>query len=120
MWSVAAAIDETMVVSLMGETWSPKTPPASAAATKGESGSPITAPVDYLNSAAKAKQSMEKTVDVTSINKAIELFNAQEGRFPENLDELVTKKYLAQIPTPPFGTKIEYDSKTGAAKIVKQ
>jgi hypothetical protein len=84
------------------------------------SGSPITAPVDYLNSAAKAKQSMEKTVDVTSINKAIELFNAQEGRFPENLDELVAKKYLAQIPTPPFGTKIEYDPKTGAAKIVKQ
>ena len=38
MWSVAAAIEEIIVVSEIGEQWSPKTPPASDAATKGASG----------------------------------------------------------------------------------
>jgi hypothetical protein len=40
MWSVAAAIEEMMVVSEIGEEWSPKTPPERAAATKGETGRP--------------------------------------------------------------------------------
>ena len=40
MWSVAAAIEEMIVVSLIGEQWSPKMPPDSEAATKGDSGSP--------------------------------------------------------------------------------
>ena len=40
MWSVAAAIEDTMVVSLIGEEWSPKIPPESAAATKGARGRP--------------------------------------------------------------------------------
>ena len=40
MWSVAEAIDDSIVVSLIGEQWSPKIPPASEAATKGERGRP--------------------------------------------------------------------------------
>ena len=35
MWSVAAAMELMIVVSLMGEQWSPKTPPESEAATIG-------------------------------------------------------------------------------------
>ena len=64
-------------------------PPATNAPTS--SGNPLTAPVDYLNAAAKAQQSAVKTVDVTSLNKALELFNVQEGRFPKDLNELVAK-----------------------------
>ena len=95
---------------------SPSTPTNAPTA----SGNPLTAPVDYLNSAVKAQQSAVKTVDVTSVNKALEMFNVQEGRFPKDLDELVAKKYLPLIPTPPFGSKIEYDAKAGTVKVVKQ
>lgn len=92
----------------------------SGSSTNSSGGSLVTAPVDYLNAAAKSEQRAVKTIDVTSLNKAIEMFNVQEGRFPKDLDELVAMKYMAQIPTPPFGSKIVYDAKTGTAKIEKQ
>lgn len=79
-----------------------------------------TAPVDYLKSAADSKHSADKTVDAAALSKAVDMFNVQEGRFPKDLDELVAKKYIPQIPTPPVGSKIEYDAKTGAVKVMKQ
>jgi hypothetical protein len=95
------------------------TPPAPTNAPTN-SGNPITAPVDYLNSAAKAQQSSVKTIDTTALNKALELFNVQEGRFPKDLSELVAKKYIPEIPKPPVGTKIEYDAKAGTVKLVNE
>ena len=100
-----------------GDSSQKPAPASTNAPTTG--GHPLTAPVDYLNAATKAQQSATKTVDVTSLNKALELFNVQEGRFPKDLNELVAKKYIPQIPTPPFGTKIEYDANTGTVKVVK-
>lgn len=96
--------------------------PAPTASTNASTatGNPLTAPVDYINSAVKAQHSAVKTVDVTSVNKAIEMFNVQEGRFPKDLDELVAKKYIPLVPTPPFGSKLEYDSTAGTVKVVKQ
>lgn len=85
----------------------------------GESASP-TAPVDYLKSAADSKHSADQTVDTAALIKVVDMFNVQEGRFPKSLDELVAKKYLPQIPPPPVGSKIEYDAKSGAVKVVKQ
>lgn len=79
-----------------------------------------TAPVDYLKSAANAKHSADKTVDTAALAKAVDMFNVQEGRFPNDLNELVAKKYIPQLPTPPVGSKIEYDAKSGAVKVVKQ
>ena len=99
---------------------SKKSEPAAKTNAPTESGSLLTAPVDYLNSAAKAQQSAVKTVDVTSLNKALELFNVQEGRFPKDLNELVEKKFIPEIPKPPFGTKIEYDANAGTVKVVKE
>src|SRR5262245_55207434 len=93
-------------------------PPSTNAPTS--SGNPPTAPVDYLNSAVKAQQSAVKTVDTTSLNKALDLFNVQEGRFPKDLNELVAKKYIPEIPKPPIGSKIEYDAKAGTVKVVKE
>ena len=83
-------------------------------------GNVTTAPADYLKSAADAHHSAVKTVDVNSIKKAIDMFNVQEGRFPKDLKELVDKKYMPEVPTPPVGSKLEYDASAGTVKIVTQ
>jgi hypothetical protein len=88
--------------------------------TTTSGGSLLTAPVDYLGAAAKAQQSAVKTVDVTSLNQAIQLFNVQEGRYPKSLDELVEQKYLGRLPTAPYGMKIVYDANSGQVKVVKE
>ena len=89
-------------------------------ATSGSGGGLATAPVDYLATAGKAEQKMEKNIDTAAINKAIELFGAQEGRYPTDLNELVTKKYLGKLPVPPYGTKLQYDAKAGKVSVVKE
>jgi hypothetical protein len=73
--------------------------------------SAATAPTDYLKSVTDAKHSADKTVDTAALIKAVDMFNVQEGRFPKDLNELVTKKIIPQI---------EYDAKTGTVKVVKQ
>lgn len=78
------------------------------------------APAGYLSSVAKAKQSMEKNIDTVALNNAIQLFGAQEGRNPTNLNELVDKKYLPKLPAAPFGTSIRYDAKEGKATVVTE
>jgi len=111
--SVAVAI---LFAAGCGEKQSQPTQTTNAAS----GGSPLTAPVDYLGAVAKAQQSAVKTVDTASIKKAIDLFAADNGRYPKDLTELVAQKYLPQIPTPPAGTKLSYDSQTGEVKVVSQ
>ena len=82
-------------------------------------GNPITAPVDYLGASVQAQKHAEKVIDVSYLNQAIQLFNAQEGRLPKTLDELVPN-YVGKLPTPPFGYRLDYDAATGTAKVVKQ
>lgn len=95
--------------------------PASGGATnQAAEPSPLTAPVDYLGAVGKAKQTAIKTVDVASINQAIQMFHVEHGRFPKSLDELVEEKYLPRIPDAPYGMKIEYDAQTGKVRVVKQ
>jgi len=83
------------------------------------SGSLVTAPVDYLNTAVKAEKNMVKTIDVSYLNAAVERYNVQEGRYPKDLQELVPN-YVAKLPTPPYGTKLDYNPNTGAVKVVNQ
>ena len=83
-------------------------------------GNPLTAPVDYLGAVAKAQQHSVKQIDIAAINKAIELFQVDKGRYPTDLNELVKEKFLPEIPATPYGTKIVYDSDSGEVKIVKQ
>ncbi|MGB9603186.1 MAG: hypothetical protein ACP5MG_04980 [Verrucomicrobiia bacterium] len=83
-------------------------------------GNPITAPVDYMGAVAKAKKYSDKTLDLVSLKRAIQEFEAGEGRFPKDLNELVTEHYLPALPKPPVGMKIEYDAKTGEVKIVPE
>ena len=54
------------------------------------SGNPLTAPVDYLGAVAKAKKTAEKGAETAALNQQVQLFYAQEGRYPKDLNELVT------------------------------
>jgi hypothetical protein len=83
------------------------------------SGNPLNAPAEYLGGLAKGQQSAVKTVDVSSLNRAIQLFQVDKGRFPKDLNELVTEKFIPRIPEPPAGMKIVYDANSGTVKAVK-
>ena len=109
-----------LAVALAGCSKKETTPATPATNAPMAGGNPITAPIDYLGAVAKAQKSAVKTVDTVSLNKAIELFNAQEERFPDDLNELVAKKYLQSVPAAPAGMKFEYDAKAGTVRIVKQ
>src|SRR5882724_424162 len=88
----------------------------------GESSSPQTQvnPADVTNNTlVNAKRTADKTIDVSFINQAIQLFNVQEGRYPKTLDEL-TPKYVAKLPDAPLGYKISYDAKKGEASVVRE
>jgi hypothetical protein len=94
------------------------TKPGTNAAKGGTS--PASAPADYLGAMIKAQQSAIKTVDTSAIDKAIQMFEAEKGRNPRDLDELVKEKYIAKIPPAPNGMKIVYDATAGTVKVVPQ
>lgn len=115
----ALLITATLGVLLVGcSEKSDKTTQTTNAATSD--GNPLNAPANYLGGLAKGQQSAVKTVDVSSLNQAIQLFNVQEGRFPKDLNELVENKYIPKIPDAPYGMKIVYDTNAGTVKVVKQ
>ncbi len=66
-------------------------------------------------SAGALSQSKEKaerardTANKTVVKSAITMFHAKEKRYPENLQELVEKGYLSNVPKGVF----EYDPQTG-------
>lgn len=84
------------------------------------SGNPLDAPGEYLGALVKGQQKAVKTVDVASLNQAIQLFQVQEGRNPKDLDELVAERYISKIPPAPVGMKIVYDPQAGSVKVVKE
>lgn len=95
-------------------------PPAKSTNDSTAAGNPLTAPVDYLGAVAKAKKSSEKTIDTVYLNQAIQMFHTMEGRYPKDLNELVTEKHLTQLPEAPYGMKIVYDPTRGEVKVVAQ
>jgi hypothetical protein len=82
------------------------------------SGNPLTAPADYLGAIGKAKSLSEKTLDTLTLNQAVQAFYAGEGRYPTDLNELVSEKYMPRLPEPPYGMKLFYDPSTGKVKLV--
>jgi hypothetical protein len=84
------------------------------------SGNPVTAPVDYLGAVGKAKRTADAKLESASLNKSVQLFYAQEGRYPKDLNELVRPEYLPRLPTPPPGMKFDYNRATGEVKVVPQ
>jgi hypothetical protein len=79
----------------------------------------VSAPVDYLGAVGAAKNLAEKTVDLAQLNQAVQMFVAQESRYPKDLNELIEAKLLTQIPKAPYGTKIVYDPANGTVQVVK-
>jgi hypothetical protein len=95
-------------------------PPKAEIPQNNSSGNPVTAPVDYLGAVAKSQQSAVKTIDIAQISQAVQMFQAAEGRYPADLDELVRERYLQKIPAAPYGMKIDYDASKGQVRVVKQ
>jgi len=89
------------------------TPPPAAPAPASTHGG-------YFGNLANGQQQAVKTIDVTSLNENIQLFNVQEGRFPKDLDELVTKHYLGALPNAPAGMKLVYNATEGKVSVAPQ
>ena len=107
--SIAAAV---LLAGCGGETGStPQATNTVSTATNGFGG--------YVKSLGEAQKAASKTIDVSYINQALQLFNVQEGRYPKNLQELVPN-YVAKIPDAPLGSKIVYDANSGTVKVVQQ
>ncbi|HTA95726.1 MAG TPA: hypothetical protein VK769_06340 [Verrucomicrobiae bacterium] len=82
-------------------------------------GNPLTAPADYLGAVVQAQKYAEKVIDVSYINQDIQMFNASEGRYPKDLQELIPN-YLGKMPVVPYGYKLIYDTNNYTVKVVKQ
>lgn len=74
----------------------------------------------YMGSLKQAKQLAGKTVDLASLNRAIDQFYVDKSRYPNDLNELVTEKYISRVPDAPGGMKIDYDQTTGKVQVVNQ
>jgi len=89
------------------------------ATTNYASGNPITAVPDYIGAVGNAQNFSIKQIDLAQLNQAIQQFNAAEGRYPKDLQELIPN-YVAKIPDVPAGYKINYDTTSGKVKVVQQ
>ena len=93
-------------------------PPAAAPAPPATP--PPTANNGYLGTLVKGQQKAVKTIDVTSLNEELTLFNVQEGRYPKDLNELVTQHYIPYLPQTPAGMKLVYDAAQGKVSVAPQ
>ena len=85
----------------------------------GAPGNPLTA-ADYVGELGKPQKSAQTTLTTAGIDQGIKRFYADQGRLPKDLDELVAKGAMTQIPPAPRGMKYDYDSKTGVIKVVPE
>jgi hypothetical protein len=81
---------------------------------------PANAAAQYMGNLGNAQQYARVVSDTASINQAIQVFNANEGRYPKDLNELVTEKYMGHIPNPPRGMKFYYNPDNGEFRIVDE
>src|SRR5688572_33491952 len=88
--------------------------------TNNSSGNPITAPVDYLGAVNQARKTAVGRIDIASLQNAINLFNAQEDRYPRDLNELAQKRFVQAVPELPAGSRFVYNAQTGEIRIVRQ
>jgi hypothetical protein len=75
---------------------------------------------NYLDTLANSRDRAVKVIDTAALTQAVQMFNATEGRFPKDLEELVTNKLIAEIPVTPRGKKLDYNASTGEVKLVDQ
>lgn len=95
------------------------TPPPAASANTADP-SPANAPAGYLGGLANAQNKAVKTVDVASLNQALQMYNVQEGHFPKSLNELIDQKFITKLPDVPAGMKLSYDPDTGKVTVLAE
>jgi hypothetical protein len=117
--SLLLAMSAGLFLTGCGDSGSTSQPAATNTATNFASGNPVTAVPDYVGVVGQAQQYSVKQIDLAQLNQAIQQFNAAEGRYPKDLQELVPN-YLAKIPQVPPGNQINYDAATGKVKVVRQ
>src|SRR5277367_4141200 len=71
----------------------------------------VDAPLNYVGAVVQAKKYSENVIDVSYVNQDIQMFNASEGHYPKDLQEMVPE-YLAKIPIVPLGYQLVYDTNT--------
>jgi hypothetical protein len=79
----------------------------------------VDAPLNYIGAVAQAQKHAENVIDVSYINQDIQMFNASEGRYPKDLQELIPN-YLGKMPAVPYGYKLVYDTNSYTVKAVSQ
>lgn len=90
-----------------------------AAKPSSPGSNPLNAPADYGNALVKGHNKAVSTIDIASLNQAVQMYQVQEGHNPKSLDELVQKKLIVRVPDAPYGSKLDYDPNTGVVKVVK-
>jgi hypothetical protein len=78
----------------------------------------VDAPLNYVGAVVQAQKYSEKVIDVSYVNEDIQMFNASEGHYPKDLQEMIPN-FLGKIPDVPFGYQLIYDTNTWTAKVVK-
>ncbi len=110
--SILALVATTALVSGCGDSSKPGT-------AANEASNVVTAPLTYIGAVGEAQKYAEKQIDVSYINEDIQMFNASEGRYPKDLQEMIPT-YLGKMPEVPQGYKLDYDTTTHTVKVVKQ
>jgi hypothetical protein len=77
----------------------------------------VDAPVNYIGAVAQAQKYAEKVIDVSYLNQDIQMFNASEGRYPKDLQELIPN-YVGKLPEVPYGYQLVYDTNSYTVKVV--
>jgi len=119
MSSIPNLIVGILVLALLaGCGESPRGSAAKTPATNTGAGNPLTAPVDYLGAVGAAQKQAAKTIDQTSLQQAVQAFQAGEERLPRNLGELVSEGYLPRLPAPPRGMQWAYQPQSGQVRAI--
>ena len=80
-------------------------------------GNPLTAPTDYLGAVAKGQNKATLTINLASVQQAVNLYQAAEGRYPATLEQLVQEGYLASVPPAPSGQRLAYNPADGTIAL---
>jgi hypothetical protein len=78
----------------------------------------VEAPTRYVGANIRAQQQAQVTSATTTVNSAIRMFQAAEGRNPRDLNELIQAGYLGTLPELPRGASFHYTAQTGAVTVV--
>ena len=76
-------------------------------------------PRDYKEMLARARSKQTTASILSDLENAIARFQYDTSRLPTNLNELVGRKYLNTIPTPPHGQGYVYDPIHGNVSLTE-